>query len=143
MNQFNDEKKREYKEAFDMFDRDKNGLVNIKELSNILRSLGHELTDQDMIDLNDRDKKYEYEDFLNIMGRINKESDIEDELIEAFKIFDKEGNGHIPSSEFKHIMLTLGERLSEDEIDEMIKEADYKDDGYIDYRQFVKILLSR
>ena len=57
MNQFNDEKKREYKEAFDMFDRDKNGLVNLKELSNILRSLGHELTDQD-VDLNDRDKKY-------------------------------------------------------------------------------------
>ncbi len=37
MNQFNDEKKREYKEAFDMFDRDNNGLVNIKELRNILR----------------------------------------------------------------------------------------------------------
>ncbi len=77
------------------------------------------------------------------MGRISKESDIEDELVEAFKIFDKEGNGLIPSSEFKHIMLTLGERLAEDEVDEMIKEADYRGDGYINYKEFVKVLLSR
>lgn len=143
MNSINDDKKKEYKEVFEMFDRDKNGLVNIKELGNILRSLGHELSEQDVVDINDRDKKYQFEDLLNVMSRISKESDIEDELTEAFKIFDKEGNGFIPSSEFKHIMLTLGERLSEEEVDEMIKEADYRGDGYISYKEFVKVLLSR
>jgi calmodulin len=147
-NSFNDEKLKEYKEAFEMFDRDRNGLINGKELGNVLRSLGHEPTEADLNALieeqdSDKDGKIEFNEFLQIMLKYAKDTDIEDELIEAFKIFDKEGNGLIPSSEFKHIMLTLGERLSDDEVEEMIKEADYRGEGFINYHEFVKILLSR
>jgi calmodulin len=144
----NDEKLKEYKEAFEMFDRDKNGLINSKELGNILRSLGHEPIEGDLNGLieehdSDKDDKIEFNEFLQIILKYTKDTDIEDELIEAFKVFDKEGNGLIPSSEFKHIMLTLGERLSDDEVEEMIKEADYRGEGFINYKEFVKILLSR
>ena len=143
-----DEKLKEYKESFEMFDRDKNGLINAKELGNILRSLGHEPTEADLTGLieehdSDRDGKIEFNEFLQIILKYAKDTDIEDELIEAFKVFDKEGNGLIPSSEFKHIMLTLGERLSDDDVEEMIKEADYRGEGFINYKEFVKILLSR
>jgi Ca2+-binding EF-hand superfamily protein len=143
-----DEKLKEYKESFEMFDRDKNGQINAKELGNILRSLSHEPTESDLNALieehdGDRDGKIEFNEFLQIILKYAKDTDIEDELIEAFKVFDKEGNGLIPSSEFKHIMLTLGERLSDDEVDEMIKEADYRGEGFINYKEFVKILLSR
>ena len=143
-----DEKLKEYKESFEMFDRDKNGLINAKELGNILRSHGHEPTESDLVGLieehdQDHDGKIEFNEFLQIILKYAKDTDIEDELIEAFKVFDKEGNGLIPSSEFRHIMLTLGERLSDDEVEEMINEADYRGEVFINYKEFVKILLSR
>jgi calmodulin len=138
----------ELKEAFEMFDRDKDGLISSKELGNILRSLGHDPTEIELNDMivdvdSDEDGKIDFNEFIQIMHKRAKDSDIEEELIEAFRIFDKESEGKISSSEFRHIMLTLGERLSEDEIDEMIKEADWKGEGYINYKDFVKIILSK
>lgn len=143
-----DDKIREYKEAFDMFDRDKDGQIDAKELGNVLRSLGHEPNEQELSDMiydvdSNEDKRIDFNEFIQLMQKRAKDSDIEEELTEAFKIFDKEGNGHIESSEFRHLMLTLGEKLSDDEIDEMIKEADPRNEGYINYRDFVKLMLSK
>ena len=64
---------KELKEYFDMFDRDKDNLINEKELGNILRSLGHDPTDQDLTEMikevdNDSDSKIEFEEFLKIMN---------------------------------------------------------------------------
>lgn len=143
-----DEKMSELREAFEMFDRDKDGLINSKELGNILRSLGHEPSEQELTDMineidGDADGKIDFNEFIDLMLKRAKDSDIEEELIEAFRIFDKESEGLISSSEFRHIMLTLGEKLSEDEVDEMIKEADSRGEGVINYKDFVKIMLSK
>jgi len=145
---FTDEKILELKDAFEMFDRDKDGLISNKELGNILRSLGHEPNDVEIADMindvdSDEDGKIDFNEFMHLMHKRAKDSDIEEELCEAFRLFDKESEGRISSSEFRHIMLTLGERLSEDEVDEMIKEADSKGDGYIYYKEFVKVMLSK
>lgn len=59
--------------------------------------------------------------------------DSEQEIREAFKVFDKEGTGSISSAYLRHIMTTMGDRLSDDEVDEMIQEADMDGDGDIDY----------
>jgi calmodulin len=131
-----------------MFDRDKDTLINSKELGNVLRSLGHEPNEQDLADMiqdtdTDDDKKINFDEFIMLMQKRAKDSDIEEELFEAFKIFDKEGHGHIESAEFRHIMLTLGEKLSDDEVDEMIKEADPRNEGFVNYKEFVKLMLSK
>jgi calmodulin len=138
---------KELKEYFDMFDRDKDNLINEKELGNILRSLGHDPTEQDLTEMikevdNDSDSKIEFEEFLKIMNNKLKQTETEQELIEAFKIFDKEGKGLISENEFKHIMLSLGEKISEEELEEMMKKADPKNQGYVNYKEFAKILLS-
>jgi calmodulin len=138
---------KELKEYFDMFDRDKDNLINEKELGNILRSLGHDPTDQDLTEMikevdNDSDSKIEFEEFLKIMNNKLKQTETEQELIEAFKIFDKEGKGLISENEFKHIMLSLGEKISEEELEEMMKKADPQNQGYVNYKEFAKILLS-
>ena len=57
-------------------------------------------------------------------------------------MFDKDGNGKISSEELKIVMQNLGERLTDEEINEMIREADNDGDGEVDYEEFVKMMSS-
>ena len=66
-----DEKMLELKEAFEMFDRDKDGLINSKELGNILRSLGHDPSDIELNDMisdvdSDEDSKIDFNEFIQL-----------------------------------------------------------------------------
>jgi len=70
-----------------------------------------------------------------------KETDSQEEIEEAFKVFDKDGNGYISATELRHVMTSLGEKLSEEEVDEMIREADVDGDGQINYQEFVKMMV--
>jgi len=76
------------------------------------------------------------------MSKRGKEGDTEEDLIDAFKVFDKDGNGFISAVELRHVMTSLGEKLSDEEVDEMIKEADTDNDGQINYHEFVKMMMS-
>ncbi len=58
---------------------------------------------------------------------------MESDIREAFKIFDRDGNGTISAAELRHVMTNLGEKLTDDEVDEMLMEADVNGDGEIDY----------
>ena len=59
--------------------------------------------------------------------------DDEEELRQAFRAFDRDGNGLITSAELRHVMTNLGEKLTDDECDEMIREADLDGDGMVNY----------
>lgn len=65
------------------------------------------------------------------MARKLADTDSEEEIREAFRVFDKDGNGHISAPELRHVMANLGEKLTDEEIDEMIREADIDGDGQI------------
>ncbi|KAL2535955.1 Calmodulin [Forsythia ovata] len=65
-----------------------------------------------------------------------KDTDSEEELKEAFRVFDKDQNGFISAAELRHVMTNLGEKLTDDEVDEMIREADVDGDGQINYEEF-------
>jgi hypothetical protein len=77
----------------------------------------------------DSDASIDFAEFLSLMARKMKDSDTEEELIEAFKVFDRDGNGFISAAELRHVMTNLGEKLSDEEIDEMIREADVCSDA--------------
>lgn len=53
--------------------------------------------------------------------------------IKIFRVFDKNNDGLISSTELRHVMTNLGEKLSEEEVDDMIKEADQDGDGMVNY----------
>jgi hypothetical protein len=57
------------------------------------------------------------------------------------QVFDKDGNGFISAAELRHIMTNLGEKLTDEEVDEMIREADVDGDGQINYDEFVDMMM--
>ena len=85
-------------------------------------------------------KQIDFPEFLTMMGNLIKNADSHSDIIEAFKIFDKDGNGYINAAEFRHVMSNLGEKLTEQEVDELIKEADKDGDGQVNYDEFVNMM---
>ena len=85
----------------------------------------------------------DFPEFLSLMARKMKDTDTEEELIEAFKVFDRDGNGLISAAELRHVMTNLGEKLTDEEVDEMIREADIDGDGHINYEEFVRMMMAK
>ncbi|KAL8710584.1 MAG: hypothetical protein Q9220_004808 [cf. Caloplaca sp. 1 TL-2023] len=133
----------EFKEAFSLFDKDGDGQITTKELGTVMRSLGQNPSEselQDMINEVDADNNgtIDFPEFLTMMARKMKDTDSEEEIREAFKVFDRDNNGFISAAELRHVMTSIGEKLTDDEVDEMIREADQDGDGRIDYNDPAK-----
>ena len=128
-----------------MFDRDGDGTVTIHELGSVMNSLGRYPTDaelQDIINEFDLDGNgvIDFKEFIPMMESYVMKDITEDELLECFKVFDRDHNGYITLPELENAMLKLGEKLTEEECKAMLKEADVNGDGKIDYKEFVKLL---
>merc|ERR1711953_1289604 len=85
----------------------------------------------------------DFHEFLSVMDRKMKDSETEEEIREAFSVFDKDGNGFISAAELRHVMTNLGEKLTDEEVDEMIREADIDGDGQVNYEEFVTMMTSK
>merc|ERR1712118_607662 len=126
--QLTEEQIAEFKEAFSLFDKDGDGTITTKELGTVMRSLGQNPTDaelQDMVNEVDGDGNgtVDFPEFLSLMARKMKDTGTEGELIEAFKCFDRDGSGFISTAEIRHVMTNLGEKLTDEEVDEMVREV--------------------
>ena len=147
-NNISQNKKKEYKSIFDLYDSNKDGSVNSAELANILKSIDINASDEEIkeiieeIDL-EGNNEVNFENFVSIVNRREKDVDSEEEVLKAFKLFDKEGNGLININELKNIMLTVGKNISEVELNDMLKEADIDMDGFINYEEFIRSLLTK
>ena len=87
----------------------------------------------------DGDGTIDFEEFILLMEMKMNDSDEEQDIIEVFKVFDNDGNGYITAAELRHVMTNLEEKLTDEEIDEMINEADIDGDGQISYNEFVSV----
>ncbi|KAG8649749.1 calmodulin-like protein 11 isoform X2 [Manihot esculenta] len=137
----------EFQEAFCLLDKDGDGRITFDELATAIKSLELNPTEEELqrmineVDVNGNGT-IEFGEFLNLMARKMKESDAEEELKEAFKVFDKDRDGYISPNELRHVMINLGEKLTDEELEQMIKEADLDGDGQINYDEFVRIMLA-
>ena len=148
MNDIPDSRLKDFRNAFELFDKDKDGTITVKELANVMKTLNqdpseHELAEMiNEVDI-DGNGAIDFDEFVQLMNRRCKETDAEEEVINAFKVLDKEGGGMISSSELRHLMTTLGDKLTEDEVDEMIREADFDGNGVINYEEFVRMMMTK
>lgn len=136
------------KRLFDIFDINKDGTISAKELGKVLRSLNLNPSQSDlenMIKKTDQTGtgRIEFNDFLKLYAEKIKETISKEDVMRYFQMFDRNGDGKIDPSEFKRVMTTMGEPLTNDEVDFIISEADKDLNGYIDYDEFSEMLLEK
>jgi calmodulin len=135
----------EFKEAFGVFDKDGSGTITVDELDAVMKGLGHNPTKQELDAIfaevdKDGNGKIDFSEFLTMMSP--KAGQYDEAIMNTFKSFDKDGSGKISHAELKAAMAQMGAKMSDAEIDEMIKVADQDGDGQIDYSEFLKIMKS-
>ncbi|EZG55535.1 calmodulin [Gregarina niphandrodes] len=139
-----------FQEAFNLFDKDGDGTITAEELATVMRNLGQNPTEsevQDMMNEVDADGNgtIDFTEFLSVMARKVKDSDHKEELMAAFKVFDRDGDGVISSDELRGVMAALGETLTVEEVEEMMREASEGETGIdrIDYQGFVRMVMRK
>ncbi len=139
---------KEFKEGFDLFDKDGDGLIALNELGTIMRALAVNPTEAELQEMMNEleevnNPTIDFPEFIGFMARKLRIVSPKEELLEAFKIFDRDGSGMVTFEEFKVVARSFGEKeqLTEEEIQEMIREADVdSDSGLVPYKEFVKMV---
>ncbi|XP_030387879.1 caltractin-like [Scaptodrosophila lebanonensis] len=135
----------EFRDAFSVFDRGGTGTITSTELGSVMRNLGQNPTEAELYDLIDEidvdgNGEIDFMEFIQAMANRMQALNSEEELKEAFKVFDRDDDGYISQTELRSVMMNLGERFSDEEFDEMMKEIDLDNDGKISFTEFVNAM---
>merc|ERR1719347_1988328 len=84
--------------------------------------------------------KLSLESFMHLMGGKMSEKDTKEEILKAFKLFDDDDSGKITFTNLKRVAAELGENLTDEELQEMIDEADREGDGEVNQEEFLRIM---
>jgi len=137
---------REWKEAFALFDKGGVGSISIAELKTVLEQLGAQPSQQELsaflaaVDANG-DGKVEWHEFVQLMTRKVKVSDSVATLRAAFRALDEKGTGKVHAGELRYVLTGVGapeNRLSGEEVDEVLKEVGTDQEGMLDYEALLR-----
>lgn len=130
----------EFKEAFNMIDQNRDGFVDKEDLHDMLASLGKTPTEEYLEKMvGQAPGPINFTMFLTLFGERLQGTDPEDVIKNAFGCFDEDGAGRINEERLKDLLMTMGDRFSEEQVDEMFREAPIKD-GQFDYLEFTRII---
>lgn len=137
------------RKAFQMFDTTKCGFIDTVKISTILNTLGQQFDEgelQALIDEEDPEEtgRVNFDGFANIASNFLIEEEdaeaMEKELKEAFRLYDREGNGYITTSTLKEILAALDDKLSGEDLDGIINEIDTDGSGTVDFDEFMEMM---
>lgn len=140
-----DEPTRDVKEAFDMFDVNKDGVIDAEELKIAFNSLGFEFNQREVeriiaeVDPSNKGT-IDLEHFSELIQSKMAEREEIDHIQTAFDMLDFDKTGKITFKNLKQIAKDLGESLTDQEIREMLGEADTDNDGEISFEEFVGLV---
>ncbi|QRV93195.1 myosin regulatory light chain cdc4 [Ceratobasidium sp. AG-Ba] len=136
----------EYKEAFALFDKRGTGFVPREQIGDLLRALGQNPTQGEVAEIaSNAPREVDYKTFLAILNRPDgfKPAGTPEEFIRGFQVFDKEGNGFIGAGELRYVLTQLGEKMTDEEVDELLKGVQIGPDGNVNYESFTRMILSQ
>ncbi|CAG2202168.1 CALM [Mytilus edulis] len=121
------------------------GTISVSEIRNVMRNIGQNPTEADVEAIltqydGDGNGKLDFDEFLGMI--VDKLNNPETELMNAFKLFDKDKNGFVSVDELRYIVTHLGDKMTDDEVQEMFDEADLNNDGQLNYEEFVVLMAS-
>ena len=133
------------RQAFDLFDTDGSEKIDAKELKVAMRALGFEPRKEEIKKLiadidRDGSGQIDFAEFLDMMQSKMSERDGREEVIKAFRLFDDDETGKISLKNLRRVAKEIGEVMTEEELQEMIEEADLDGDGEIDQEEFLRIM---
>ncbi|GAU89140.1 hypothetical protein RvY_01725-1 [Ramazzottius varieornatus] len=136
----------EIHEAFILFDTKGDGKIAAAQLGDVLRALGQNPTEADVNKFGfakKHDERISVETFVPILHEVAKVRSTyrPEEFIEGFRHFDKDQSGNINSAELRHMLTTLGERLSDDEFEQVVGGME-DGQGMINYEAFVRHVMN-
>ncbi|XP_040197967.1 centrin-3 isoform X2 [Aquarana catesbeiana] len=140
-----EEQKQEIKDAFDLFDTDKDKAIDYHELKVAMRALGFDVKKADVLRiLKDYDGeatgKITFDDFNEVVTDLILERDPQEEMLKAFKLFDDDDSGKINLRNLRRVSRELGENMTDEELRAMIDEFDKDGDGEINIEEFISIM---
>ena len=138
-----------YTKIFKLYDEDNDGFVDFVYLSEMMRSAGAIFLDNDLerpmetIRNNNGADIFTEKDYTELCLKFTNTDETVEDLIEAFKFWDTDNSGRVSTDDIKRALTSLGDKLSEDEINALVKEADPNNIGAIDYEHYSKILFRK
>ncbi|KAI4324310.1 hypothetical protein L6164_023861 [Bauhinia variegata] len=137
----------ELKRVFQLFDRNGDGRITKKELSDSLENLGIFIPDKELtqmiekIDVNG-DGCVDIDEFGELYQSIMDERDEEDDMREAFNVFDQNGDGFITVEELRAVLASLGLKQGRavEDCKKMIMKVDADGDGMVNYKEFKQMM---
>ncbi|XP_043238570.1 troponin C, isoallergen Bla g 6.0101-like isoform X1 [Amphibalanus amphitrite] len=134
------------KKAFGMFDQKKTGSIEVNKVAAILNTMGQQFDDDELQQLcteKAKDGKLDFDSFVSIASNFLEEEDdeaMQAELKEAFRLYDKEGNGYITTQVLKEILKALDDKLTSEDLDGIIEEVDTDGSGTLDFDEFMEMM---
>ncbi|XP_046914562.2 myosin-2 essential light chain [Dermatophagoides farinae] len=137
-------------EIFQIFDTKGDGCIDVDQIGEVLRAMGQNPTEADIHRCSEplreqqRDQRITFEVFMPIYQQISKNKDRYsfDDIVEGLRHFDTDGSGTIGAAELRHLLTALGEKLTEDEVEQLIDSTMIDDEGRINYETFVKAIMN-
>ncbi|XP_039721633.1 myosin light polypeptide 6 isoform X1 [Pteropus medius] len=148
--EFNKDQLEEFKEAFELFDRVGDGKILYSQCGDVMRALGQNPTNAEVLKVLGNPKSDEmnvkvldFEHFLPMLQTVakNKDQGTYEDYVEGLRVFDKEGNGTVMGAEIRHVLVTLGEKMTEEEV-EMLVAGHEDSNGCINYEELVRMVLN-
>jgi len=139
----------EFRASFEECDKGKTGFISVDDLESVVRTLGLSLGPEairQMIDKFDlkRSGEIDFDEFVEMMAVTTRgaAASEEEEIRQIFRVFDRNKTGFIDVDELRMVMKDLGENVSEEDLDAMMKEADVAGNGVISYDEFLLMFQS-
>ena len=139
----------EIKEAFDLFDTDHSGEIDVAELKQALMNLGIDTKNQTLQNmLADIDKNgnanIDFDEFIDMMTAKMSDKDTREDLEKVFELFLGDDDADkIDIKHLKRVCKELNENMSDDELNEMIVRADTDRDGKVSFEEFYAIMTKK